>query len=638
MSLLSVNSLEMGFGDDDLFFDMSFEIQPGDRIGLIGVNGSGKTTLFKLLMGTYKPSKGTISISKNVRIGYMEQHVCRNLERSAYDEVLSVFSHLSDIENELDALNLKISAGTENTDALVERQSALHDEFTRDGGLTYKSRARSALLGIGFDDSRMSLPVGSLSGGQCAKLQLAKLLLCGADLLLLDEPTNHLDVTSVEWLEEYLLNSSSSYIVISHDRYFLDKVTNKTFDLENKHLTVYKGNYSVYLPQKEERALAKQREYENTMREIKRLEGIIEQQRRWNREKNIRTAESKQKIVNKLQRNLERPENTSSAIRFSLSAKERSGDDVLLVENLSIGFDGNTILKDVNMDIKRGERVFLIGPNGCGKTSLLKALMKIYKAQNGKITFGEGVTIGYYDQIQQNIDSSKTVFDEISDKYPAMTGTEIRNTLARFMFRGDDVFKYVSELSGGERARVLLMELMLSGANFLLLDEPTNHLDISSCETLQTALLNYSGTLLVVSHDRYLINSLADRIYYFTDRGVEDFRGGYDEFIEQMRQNKLQIPHKEKHDSDNKAEYKNKKERDALRRKVRADLSRIENDIALTEAAISSIEEMLQSREVSTDYERVTELSEELRKNNDKLDALMIKWEEFSEFLADADS
>lgn len=638
MSLLSVNSLEMGFGDDDLFFDMSFEIQPGDRIGLIGVNGSGKTTLFKLLMGTYKPSKGTISISKNVRIGYMEQHVCRNLERSAYDEVLSVFSHLSDIENELDALNLKISAGTENTDALVERQSALHDEFTRDGGLTYKSRARSALLGIGFDDSRMSLPVGSLSGGQCAKLQLAKLLLCGADLLLLDEPTNHLDVTSVEWLEEYLLNSSSSYIVISHDRYFLDKVTNKTFDLENKHLTVYKGNYSVYLPQKEERALAKQREYENTMREIKRLEGIIEQQRRWNREKNIRTAESKQKIVNKLQRNLERPENTSSAIRFSLSAKERSGDDVLLVENLSIGFDGNTILKDVNMDIKRGERVFLIGPNGCGKTSLLKALMKIYKAQNGKITFGEGVTIGYYDQIQQNIDSSKTVFDEISDKYPAMTGTEIRNTLARFMFRGDDVFKYVSELSGGERARVLLMELMLSGANFLLLDEPTNHLDISSCETLQTALLNYSGTLLVVSHDRYLINSLADRIYYFTDRGVEDFRGGYDEFIEQMRQNKLQIPHKEKHDSDNKAEYKNKKERDALRRKVRADLSRIENDIALTEAAISSIEEMLQSREVSTDYERVTELSEELRKNNDKLDALMIKWEEFSEFLADADN
>lgn len=628
----------MGFGDDDLFFDMSFEIQPGDRIGLIGVNGSGKTTLFKLLMGTYKPSKGTISISKNVRIGYMEQHVCRNLERSAYDEVLSVFSHLSDIENELDALNLKISAGTENTDALVERQSALHDEFTRDGGLTYKSRARSALLGIGFDDSRMRLPVGSLSGGQCAKLQLAKLLLCGADLLLLDEPTNHLDVTSVEWLEEYLLNSSSSYIVISHDRYFLDKVTNKTFDLENKHLTVYKGNYSVYLPQKEERALAKQREYENTMHEIKRLEGIIEQQRRWNREKNIRTAESKQKIVNKLQRNLERPENTSSAIRFSLSAKERSGDDVLLVENLSIGFDGNTILKDVNMDIKRGERVFLIGPNGCGKTSLLKALMKIYKAQNGKITFGEGVTIGYYDQIQQNIDSSKTVFDEISDKYPAMTGTEIRNTLARFMFRGDDVFKYVSELSGGERARVLLMELMLSGANFLLLDEPTNHLDISSCETLQTALLNYSGTLLVVSHDRYLINSLADRIYYFTDRGVEDFRGGYDEFIEQMRQNKLQIPHKEKHDSDNKAEYKNKKERDALRRKVRADLSRIENDIALTEAAISSIEEMLQSREVSTDYERVTELSEELRKNNDKLDALMIKWEEFSEFLADADN
>lgn len=637
MSLLSVNSLDMGFGDNDLFLNMSFEIQPGDRIGLIGVNGSGKTTLFKLLIGDYKPNKGTISIAKDTTIGYMEQHVCCNLERSAYDEVVSVFSHLSDIENELEMLNAQISAGVGDTNALVERQSLLHDEFTRDGGLTYRSRARSALLGLGFDDSRMSLPVGSLSGGQRAKLQLAKLLLCGAKLLLLDEPTNHLDVASVEWLEDYLLNSNCSYIVISHDRYFLDKVTNKTFDLENKHLTLYKGNYSVYLPQKEERALTKQREYDNTMREIKRLEGIIEQQRRWNREKNIKTAESKQKIVDKLQRNLERPENAPGEIRFSLSAKNRSGDDVLLVDKLSVGFDGNMIFENVNMDIKRGERIFLIGPNGCGKTSLLKTLMKIYKAQSGRITIGEGVKIGYYDQIQQNVDNNKTIFDEISDKYPAMTETEIRNTLARFMFRGDDVFKYVSDLSGGERARVLLTELMLSGANFLLLDEPTNHLDISSCEVLQTALLNYEGTLLAVSHDRYLINSLADRIYYLTENGIDEFKGNYDEFTAQMRQNDSPSRVKEKHESENKSEYKNKKERDAQRRKARADLNRVENKISEIEDYISSLEETLQSPEISTDYERATELSKELKKKNDELEELMIRWEELSEITGAAE-
>ncbi len=623
----------MGFGDDDLFLNMSFEVQPGDRIGLIGVNGSGKTTLFKLLIGNYKPNKGRISIAKNVRIGYMEQHVCRNLERSAYDEVVSVFSHLADIELELEELSKKISAGSDDTDMLVERQSELHDEFNRNGGLTYRSRARSALLGLGFDDSCMCLPVGSLSGGQRAKLQLAKLLLCDADLLLLDEPTNHLDINSVEWLEEYLINTNSSYIVISHDRYFLDKVTNKIFDIENRHLTAYKGNYSAYLPQKEERALAKQREYDNTMREIRRLEGIIEQQKRWNRERNIRTAESKQKIIDRLERGLERPENAPGTIRFSLSGKNRSGDDVLLVDNLSVGFDGNTIFENVNMDIKRGERVFLIGSNGCGKTSLLKTIMKIYEAQSGKITVGEGVKIGYYDQIQQNIDSDKTVFNEISDKYPSMTGTEIRNTLAGFMFKGDDVFKHVSDLSGGERARVLLAELMLSGAYFLLLDEPTNHLDIISCEALQNALLDYSGTLLVVSHDRYLINSLADRIYYLTDRGVEDIRGSYDEFISQIRQAEPPVLHKEKHNSENKLEYKNKKERDAQRRKARAELSRIENDISETEACISLLEEKLQQPEIATNCERATEISEELEKKNNEIEELMIKWEKLSEFL-----
>lgn len=631
MALVTVNALSMGFGADNLFENMSFEVQNGDRIGLIGVNGSGKTTLFKLLTGELYPSCGNIVFGKNTVVGYMEQHVCRNLERSAYDEVVAVFSDLIDIENELNELNIKINSGDGELSQLIERQAFLHDKFTMHDGLTYRSRARAALLGLGFDDERMSLPVGALSGGQRAKLQLAKLLLCGANFLLLDEPTNHLDTNSVEWLEDFLLSSSSAYIVISHDRYFLDKVTNKTYDLENKHLTSYKGNYSVYLPQKEERRLAKQREYDNTMKEISRLEGIIEQQRRWNREKNIKTAESKQKVVDRLTKNLERPENTPGSIKFNLTAKERSGDDVLLAENISVGFSGNKIFENVNIDIKRGERVFLIGPNGCGKTSLLKTLLKIYEPMSGRVTLGEGVKIGYYDQIQQGVDSQKTVFDELSDKYPAMTGTEIRNTLARFMFRGDDVFKLVSSLSGGERARVLLTELMLSGANFLLLDEPTNHLDISSCEALQEALSAYDGTLLAVSHDRYLINSLADRIYLLSPTGAEEFVGSYDDFADKMKNRQEAVKVKNTEPTEKQTEYKNKKENDAKRRKARAALNRLEGEIAKCEEGISNAEQQMYSPETASDYQKTMELSVFIDEQRKELEAMYERWEELSE-------
>ena len=631
MAIVTVNGLCMEFGEQKLFDGMTFEIQENDRIGLIGVNGCGKTTLFKLLTGEYYQTKGNIVLNKNASIGYMEQHVCRNLERSAYDEVMTVFSELIEMERELDFLNAKISGKCENLGELIERQSFLNEEFARRGGLTCRARARSALLGLGFDDEQIRLPIRALSGGQRAKLQLAKLLLCGANFLLLDEPTNHLDTHSVEWLEEYLINSKCAYLVISHDRYFLDKTTSKTFELENKKMTVYKGNYTAYLPQKAERRLSEQRVYENTMKEINRLEGIIEQQRRWNREKNIKTAESKQKVIDRLSENLKKPENLPTAMSFGLDIKNQSGEDVLEVDKISLGFGREPLFENVSMEVHRGEKIFILGPNGCGKTSLLRTLLGQYHAQSGRIKYGVGVKVGYYDQIQTGMDSEKSIFEEMSDSFPAMTNTEIRSTLARFLFKNDDVFKPLSTLSGGERAKVLLTKLMLGKFNFLMLDEPTNHLDIISCEALEQALKEYEGTLLIVSHDRYLINSLADKIYYLTPMGIEIFEGNYDAFLEKFKpfQTERKPPEEQ---PEKQTEYKNKKERDALRRKMKARLSKVEVEIAEKENLSNDLNERMNSPEIASDYEKMLELTNRIDEEQRKLESLYSEWEKLSEY------
>lgn len=632
MAIVTVHDLAMEFGEQKLFDGMNFEIQDGDRIGLIGVNGCGKTTLFKMLTGEYYPTGGNIIINKNTTIGYMEQHVCRNLERSAYDEVMTIFSELTAMEQELNLLNGQISLRTENLNSLIERQSFLHDEFTRKGGLTCRARVRSALLGLGFDDNQIKLPISSLSGGQRAKLQLAKLLLCGANFLLLDEPTNHLDTHSVEWLEEYLTNSKCAYLVISHDRYFLDKVTNKTFELEHKKMTAYKGNYTAYLPQKAEKQLSAQRVYDNTMKEINRLEGIVEQQRRWNREKNIKTAESKQKVIDRLSKNLEKPENAPVAMSFGLDIKNQSGEDVLEVNKISLGFNGEPLFDNVSMDIKRGDKIFILGPNGCGKTSLLRTLIGQYHAQSGRIKFGVGVKVGYYDQIQKGLDSDKTIFEEMADSFPAMTNTEIRSTLARFLFKNDDVFKPLSTLSGGERAKVLLTKLMLAQSNFLMLDEPTNHLDIISCEALQNALSEYEGTLLIVSHDRYLINSLADRIFYLTPTGIEIFEGNYDDFLDKFKPFAKPVqPEKER--VEKQIEYKNKKERDALKRKTKARVAKIEIEISELEDKLNNLGNSLNNPEISCDYEKTLELTNQIDETQRTLDSLYQEWEKLNELL-----
>ena len=621
----------MEFGEQRLFDNMTFEIQDGDRVGLIGVNGCGKSTLFKLLTGEYEPTAGDIILHKNTRIGYMEQHVCRNLSVSAYEEVLTVFQDLIEAEQELEQLNAAIAAKTGDVNQLVERQAFLHEMFTRREGLTYRARARSALLGLGFDDEHIHLPIRSLSGGQRAKLQLAKLLLCDANLLLLDEPTNHLDTHAVEWLEEYLMNCRCSFIVISHDRYFLDKVTNRTFELENKKMTPYKGNYTAYLPQRAERRLTAQRVYDNTVREISRLEGIVEQQRRWNREKNIRTAESKQKVIDRLTENLERPEHLPESMTFRLGINNQSGEDVLEVSDVALSFGEKTLFRHVNMEIHRGEKIFLLGPNGCGKTSLVKTLLGQYQADSGRIRYGVGVKKGYYDQIQSGMDSSKTIFEEISDSFPSMTNTEIRSTLARLLFKNDDVFKPLSTLSGGERAKVLLTELMLSKANFLLLDEPTNHLDINSCEALQQALTEYEGTLFVVSHDRYLINHLADKIFYLTAEGIQVYEGNYEDFLKKFQpfaaapKTAVQTPAAEKQ-----ADYKNKKERDALRRKHKARITKLEQEIAETEDTLTALNASLSEPENACSYEKTLSLTEEIDRTQHHLDTLYEEWESIS--------
>ena len=632
MALLSTSQLTKSFGTDVIFSGVSFEIQKNDRVGLVGINGSGKTTLFKVLMDEYSADSGEIYKARDCVIGYMEQHVCRDLHRSAYHEVLTVFSHLSAMEERLDTINKALQGRPENPQALLEEQFRLNEQFDREGGLTYKSRARSTLLGLGFTDEQMGAPIGVLSGGQKAKLQLAKMLLSGANLLLLDEPTNHLDIPSVEWLENFLSGYSGAYLVSSHDRFFLDHVTNRTFEMEYGRLTPYKGNYSTYLTLKEEGQLTAQRVYENTTREIKRLQAMIEQQKRFNQERNYRTIASKMKSIERLQKTLVRPTAAPDSIHFSFGASQRGGNDVLMAENLSLAFDGKPLFENVNLSISRQERVFLLGPNGCGKTSLLKILLRQYQPQSGNVRFGAGIDVGYYDQLQTSLTGQNegTVIDAIWDLHPQMTETQVRSALAVFLFKGEDVFKPVAALSGGERARVLLLRLMLSKANFLLLDEPTNHLDIDSCEALEDALFHYDGTLLIVSHDRYLINKLADRIYYLEDGGITEYLGNYDDFLQARREKEEAARQNEEKAAPKINLYKQRKEQEAELRRMRTAVRKTEERIEETDEAMAACAQALQEPDTAADFEKAMELSarmEELRRENDRL---MAEWEALS--------
>ena len=625
MAILTVNNIKKMFGTDVILENVSFEVQKGDRIGLVGINGSGKTTLFKILNGEYTADEGSFTPARETSIGYMEQHVCRDMEKPAFDEVMTVFEPLLRMEAELERLNAEIAAVPDDIDALILKQTELNDRFIAEGGLTCRNRARSTLIGLGFAPEQIMAPIGVLSGGQKAKIQLAKMLLGESNLLLLDEPTNHLDIPSVEWLEDFLRNYSGSYIVISHDRYFLDAVTNRTFEIEHTHLTEYKGNYTKFLRLKEENRLAMQRVYDNTQREIKRIEGIIEQQKRFNQERNYVTIASKQKSIDRLEATLQKPEDEPDTIRFQFKASQRGGNDVLMAEDLALQFGDNRLFRHVNLDIKRGEKVFLIGPNGCGKTSLLKILLGIYRQTFGDYRFGANIDVGYYDQAQGNLDESKTVIDEIWDLHPYMNQTQVRSALAVFLFKGEDVYKPVKGLSGGERARVLLLKLMLSKANLLILDEPTNHLDIGSCEALEDALMGYDGTLLVVSHDRYLINKLADKIYYLEPDGTTLYLGNYDAYLE-ARQKKETAKAAVQESAQKPNAYKLKKERAAEIRKKKSALARCEREVEEAELEIEELNAKLLDPAVASDYEQTLEITNQIAACKERSDALMNEW------------
>lgn len=628
MACLNIQNLTLSFGDNTLFENISFEMGDKDKVGLVGYNGVGKTSLFKVLTGEYSPTSGGAFIGKNVKLGYMEQHSCSD-NKTVYEELVSVFLDLIEIENELENISEELTQNPSKE--LIARQDFLNEQFLRNGGSTYKSLTRSALIGLGFTESDFSKPTSTLSGGQKSKLILSKLLLSRADLLLLDEPTNHLDIHSVEWLEGFLSSFSGAFIVISHDRYFLDKVTDKTIEIDCKKLRSYKGNYSEFLVKKEAEQKAITDKYENDLKEIERLEGIIEQQRRWNREKNIKTAESKEKVVERIKAQLVPPDSAHKRIRFDFTPKCVSGEDVLSVSNLSKSFGDKKIFDDISFEVKKGERVFLVGDNGCGKTTLLKILMGDYTQNSGSFKFGANLFTGYFDQVQEKLDLSKTALEEVWSAFPAMTETNVRNALAAFLFRGDEVFRRLSDCSGGERARVALLKLMLGKYNFLLLDEPTNHLDAYSREELENTLLNYSGTMLIVSHDRYFINKLATCVLELTESGIKRYMGNYDDYCQAKLIGTQTAQTVEKQAKPKKInDYKLRKELASRQRKLTTAVSRLESSIEDLEDEIALLEEELNS---NPPYEQFLVINKKLEEKTAERDALFEEWTEKSEEL-----
>ena len=631
MAYIHAYNLNVSFGDKVLFDDVSFEVGEHDRVGLIGVNGAGKTTLFRLITGELEPTAGEAFVSKQARVGYLEQHACADSARSIYDEMLSVFADVMQVERELSETTHLLEAGEGDLNALINRQQDLNDRFERMGGLTYRSRTRAALMGLGFPEKDFDQPCGNLSGGQKSKLSLGKLLLSGANLLLLDEPTNHLDIESVEWLEGFLRDFTGAALIISHDRYFLDRVTNRTMELEHGHVKLFKGNYTAYQQFKKQEREVQRKHYENSMREMKRIEGIIAQQRQWNREKNIRTAESKEKMLERMKAELEIPESELDSLRFAFQPRMVSGNDVILASGLAKSFEEKKLFAKVELHVRRGDRAFLLGPNGCGKTTLLRVLLGRTPADQGRFTFGTNVQIGYFDQGLAGLHPEKTVLDEIWDTYPAMTQTQVRSALAAFLFQGEDVYKQVQTLSGGEKARTALLKLMLSGANLLLLDEPTNHLDISSREALEDALSGYEGTMLIVSHDRYFINKLANRVLHLTHDGVKEYLGGYDDYVQAL--DNQPRPGKVAAEKPKQNDYKLRKERESERRKLMGRISRCEQEIAAIDEETAALNAQLEQPQVAADYAKVLELTQQLAALHEKQEELYAEWEKMQETL-----
>lgn len=638
--ILACHGISKAFEEKIIVDNGSFHIEDHEKAALVGPNGAGKSTILKMIVGELPTDSGNVILTRGKTLGYLAQHQNMDSSNSIYDEVKSAKAHLIAMEEQLRKIELELKdlSGSELA-SHMETYNRLTAAFERENGYAYESEITGVLKGLGFQEDEFSRPVSTLSGGQKTRVSLGKLLLTKPDILLLDEPTNHLDLNSITWLETYLLNYTGAVLIVSHDRYFLNRIVTKVIEVEAGQVMTYLGNYSDFSYKKKQLREARLKEYLNQQQEIKHQEAVIEKLRSFNREKSIKRAESREKMLNKIER-IEKPQEINTDIHLTLTPSVVSGNDVLSIEHLSKAFPPQQLFSDVSFEIKRGEHVAIIGDNGTGKTTLLKILNGLVEADQGSFTLGTNVHIGYYDQEHHVLHMEKTIFDEISDDYPSLTNTEIRNMLAAFLFTGDDVFKLIGDLSGGERGRVSLAKLMLSEANFLILDEPTNHLDIASKEILEHALNDYTGTLLYVSHDRYFINQTATRILDLVNQKFVNYIGNYDYYLEKKEEltaaytsnvtvsdssSSASAP------SENKLSWQEQKEAQAKERKRQNELRKTEERITALEERDSEIDQLMMKEEIFTNSVKCQELAQEKAAIAEELETLYEKWEELEE-------
>ena len=628
--ILSCNNISKSFGTDVIIKSCSFNIEDHEKAAIVGINGAGKSTLLKIITGIEPADTGLVTLAKDKTLGYLSQQQNLNSDNTIYDELLSVKQYILDMEAQLRSIeNQMKSADDTALETLMKKYSDLNHEFELNNGYSYKSEITGVLKGLGFAEEDFTLNVNTLSGGQKTRVALGRLLLSKPDIILLDEPTNHLDMESISWLENYLLNYSGAVLIVAHDRYFLDKIVSKIIELDNGNATVFSGNYTDYASKKAILRNMQLKEYLNQQREIKHQEEVITKLKQFNREKSIKRAESREKMLNKMEF-VDKPEILNDKMDIKLEPNVISGNDVLTVDNLTKGFDGTVLFDNISFQIKRGERVALIGSNGTGKTTILKLINGIIPADSGSIYLGAKVNIGYYDQEHHVLDPDKTIFDEIRDAYPDLNNTQIRNTLAAFLFTNEDVFKYIKDLSGGERGRVSLAKLMLSNANFLILDEPTNHLDITSKEILENALNSYTGTVLFVSHDRYFINSTATRIIELANKTVVNYIGNYDYYLEKKdilgAKPITNNTSKSSSSAISKLNWQEEKVKQAQQKKIKNEIKRTEERMALIEAEIEELDNMYADPAISSDTAKLMEIHTRKEALSKELDELYDKW------------
>lgn len=635
MIVLSCKDIHKSYGIDVILDKVTFNINEGEKVGLIGANGAGKTTLFKILTAQLEQDAGELFIDKNKRVGYLSQHLSLESGSTIYEELLTVFQELLNIESRITELEVKLnepydSSRQEYHDKIIHEYTTLTEVYEHRGGYTYKGEISRVLRGLGFTEEDFNKNINILSGGQKTRVALCKLLLTMPEILLLDEPTNHLDLDAIEWLEDYLKNYKGTMVIISHDRFFLDSITNKTVEMINGHVNTYNGNYTAFVDLKQKNYEVQLKAYNLQQTEIKRQEDIIERYRSFNREKSIKAAESREKALEKIER-IDAPDKETKASKIKFETQIKSGNDVLHAENLSKSFGEKRLFHNLDLDIKRGEKTALIGENGRGKTTLFRIIMDNVEKDTGIKVLGKNVFIGYYDQEQSDLNFEKTVLDEVWDEFPNMTTTQLRNALAAFLFTGDDVFKHISTLSGGEKCRINLLKLMLSKSNLLLLDEPTNHLDINSREALEDALLSYDGTLLVISHDRYFLNKVIDKIYELKEDGIKEYLGNYSYYVEKKKNPQRfeeELANAGKTKTQIQEEKKKKRELEKQEKEKLLKVKTIETSISNSEKKLLDLQNQLCLEEIYSNPQKSEDVNKEIVATEGILEKLYSEWEE----------